>query len=234
MDSISPVQDVGQVPQAVRLALVEDNAGFRRQLVELIESQAGWQVVAECSSAQTALARVPAAAPDLVLLDVRLSPGSGVDLVAPLKTALPQVPILMLTVVEQPDIIVRAIRSGASGYLLKRDVPALVQSLREALKEQSPVMSPPIAQRLWQLAKAAEPKPSRTRFRLSPREWEVLVLAARGKQHGEICQELGIAMDTVKNHFRSIYEKTGGHSPIEVLVQLKDGRGLLDDAPHDP
>jgi len=188
---------------------MEDNAGFRRQLVELIHGRAGWRVVAECSSAQEALACVPLAVPNLILLDVRLSPGSGVDLVAPLKAALPQAPILMLTVVEEPDIIIRAIRSSSSGYILKRDVPTLIQSIEEALKGQSSVMSPPIAQRLWNLAKESQPKPSRATFRLSPREWEVLVLAARGKQHGEICKELGIATDTVKNHFRKIYDKTG-------------------------
>lgn len=231
MDRIPPTPGISRSPAETRLAVVEDHRGFRQQLVEVLQSRAGWRVVAECSDARDALEVVPPAAPDLVLLDVRLSPGSGVDLVAPLKAALPRAPILMLTVVEDPDVIVRAIRSGASGYILKRDVPGLIEAIGQSLSGQSPVMSPPIAQRLWNLAREAEPNPSRAMFRLSPREWEVLVLAARGKQHGEICQELGIAMDTVKNHFRRIYDKTGGHSPIEVLVRFRDGRGLLDAGP---
>ncbi len=228
MDRISQSDDSSRESPGVRIAVVEDHAGFRRRLVERIRGQAGWCVVAECSSARQVLEGVPKASPDLILLDVRLGESSGVELVAPLKEALPNAPILMLTVVEDSETIVAAIRAGASGYVLKRDEDTLVRSIQDVLAGRAPVMSPPIAQRLWSLAKEDEPKPARAKFRLSPREWEVLVLAARGKQHGEIARELGIAIDTVKNHFRRIYEKTGGRSPIEVLVRFQEGRGLLD------
>jgi len=71
--------------------------------------------------------------------------------------------------------------------------------------------------------------PSANEFGLSERQWEVLRLAARGKQHGEISLALGIAVNTVKNHFRNIYEKLGVTSLTDALVKMRGGRGLLDE-----
>lgn len=211
-----------------RLAVVEDRAEFRRILVEALNAHARWRVVAECSSAAQALADIPAVQPDLVLLDVLLPGTSGVEIIPHLKAKLPKVPIVMLTVVDSPDQIVRALEAGACGYILKGGSPAeLVTSVEDALAGGA-TMSPAVARRLveWFQQRQAVPKPDG--FGLSEREWEVLRLAARGKQHGEISAALGIAVNTVKNHFRHIYEKLGVGSLTEALIKLNAGRGLLD------
>jgi DNA-binding NarL/FixJ family response regulator len=211
-----------------RLAVVEDRAEFRGILVHALNTRPGWRVVAECSTAEHALAAIPAARPDLVLLDVLLPGVSGVEIIPQLRAKLPGVPIVMLTVVDSPNQIVRALEAGACGYILKGGLPdELVGGVEDVLAGGA-TMSPAVARRLveWFQRRQAEPKPDG--FGLTEREWEVLRLAARGKQHGEISTKLGIAVNTVKNHFRHIYEKLGVGSLTEALIKLNAGRGLLD------
>ena len=212
----------------VRLAVVEDGADFRRVLVEALNLHVGWRVVAECSSAAQAVQEVPPARPDLVLLDVRLPGPSGVELIPLLKSKLPKLPIVMLTVVDSPDQIVHALQSGACGYILKGGSSAeLIAGVEDALAGGA-TMSPAVARRLvdWFQQSQASARPAG--YGLTEREWEVLRLAARGRQHGEISSTLGIAVNTVKNHFRNIYDKLGVHTLTDALVKLNAGRGLLD------
>jgi two-component system, NarL family, response regulator LiaR len=211
-----------------RLAVVEDRAEYHRALVEVLNAHSGWRVVAECSSAGQALADITAVQPDLVLLDVLLPGTSGVEIIPQLRAGLPKAPIVMLTVVDSPDQIVHALEAGACGYILKGGSPdELVASVEDALAG-SATMSPAVARRLveWFQQRRATPKPDG--FGLTEREWEVLRLAARGKQHGEISTALSIAVNTVKNHCRNIYEKLGVHSLTDALIKLNAGRGLLD------
>jgi len=212
----------------VRIAVVEDRAEFRHALVSALNAHPGWHVVVECSTGVEALREIPTTTPDLVLLDLLLPGTSGIDLIPNLRARLPRVPIIMLTVVDSPDQIVRALEAGACGYILKGgSASELLTSVEEALAGGA-IMSPAVARRLvdWFQQRQTAPKPSE--FGLTEREWEVLRLAARGKQHGEISLALGIAVNTVKNHFRNMYEKLGVGSLTDALVKLNQGRGLLD------
>lgn len=213
----------------VRLALVEDGAKFRRQMIETLNGRADWRVVAACANAADALREIPAARPDLLLLDILLSRGSGIDLIQPLRARLPALQVVMLTVVEHAPDIVRAIRAGACGYILKKDATDLVQNVEEVLAGGAPVMSPSVARQLWKQAQGNPLNATREGTGLSPREWEILQLAARGRQQGEIAKALGISVHTVRTHFRHLYEKLGVTSPLEAVIKLNAGRGLLDD-----
>ena len=212
----------------VRIAVVEGCAEFRGVLVHLLKSRPGWCLVSECASATQALQEIPSSKPDLVVMDFLLPGTSGMDLIRGLKRALPRVTIVMLTVVDSPSEIVGALEAGACGYLLKggsaRD---LLFSLEEALTGGA-TMSPAVARRLisWFQQRQNVPKPEG--FRLTDREWAVLRLASRGKQQGEISMILAIAVNTVKNHFRNIYEKLDVHSLADALIKLNQGRDLLD------
>lgn len=212
----------------IRFAVVEDNPEFRRRLVDALNARTGWRVAAECASGPQALREIPDAHPDLVLLDILLPGTSGIDIVPQLKAKLAQVPIVMLTVVDSPDQIVRALEAGACGYILKGgSANELLASVEDVLAGGA-TMSPAVARRLvdWFQQRQAVRKPGD--FGLTEREWEVLRLAARGRQHGEISMALGIAVNTVKNHFRNMYEKLGVGSLTDALVKINRGRGLLD------
>lgn len=216
------------MPSDVRIAVVEDRAEFRQVLVNLLNSQDGWRVVAECENAAQAVQEIPRAKPNLVLLDLLLPGASGVAVIPKLKSAIPYLPIVMLTVVDDPDEIVRALQAGACGYILKGGSQSeLIDNVQEVLTGGA-TMSPAVARRLvnWFQQRQSPPKPEG--FNLTEREWEVLRLASRGKQHGEISMALGIAVNTVKNHFRNIYEKLDVHTLNDALIKLNQGRDLLD------
>lgn len=203
-----------------RLAIVEDASGVRAKLVETLDAHPGWRVVAACANAAQALREIPAAKPDLVLLDIMLPGGSGTDLLRPLRSALPQAHLIMLTVVEHAADIVRAIHAGACGYILKTDDADLVRDIEVVLAGGAPVISPSVARQLWKHAQAGPPPATQESSGLSPREWEILQLAARGKQQGEIAQALGISVNTVKTHLRRIYDKLGTGSVLESLHKI--------------
>jgi len=214
--------------QDVHIAVVEDRSEFRRLLIDRLNSRPGWKVVAECGSAVEALQAVPPARPELVLVDLLMPGESGIELIPKLKAALPRASLVVLTVVDSPEHIIRAIESGACGYILKGGSPEDVIGSVEDVLAGGAVMGPAVARRVveWFQHRQTVPKPSH--FGLTEREWEVLRMAARGKQQGEISHALGIALNTVKNHFRNIYEKLGVGSLTDALVKINDGRGLLD------
>lgn len=212
----------------VRIAVVEDRAEFRRALVTALNARAGWRVVAECADAAQAQRDIPGAHVNIVLLDLLLPGPSGIAAIPQLKKALPKVPIIMLTVVDSPEEIVSALEAGASGYILKGGAPSeLVASVEDVLAGGA-IMSPAVARRVVEYFQRRQPGSAPAEFGLTAREWEVLRLAARGRQHGEISQALGIAVNTVKNHFRNIYEKLGVSSLTDAIVKLRGGRDLLD------
>ncbi|MBN8249121.1 MAG: response regulator transcription factor [Verrucomicrobia bacterium] len=216
------------MPQEVRIAVVEDDAEVRRQIVVELHSRSGWNVVAECTAPGQAERQLPKARPDLVLLDIGLADGtSGLDLIAPLKTAIPGVVIVMLTVDGRPSALARAIRLGACGYLLKPDVAGLADAIQEVLDGGGPVMSPSVARHLWNLARTDLSGSRPSDHGLTAREWEILRQAAAGKQQGEIALALGISVNTVKIHRRRIYDKLGVDSVMTALLRLRGGDGLL-------
>jgi DNA-binding NarL/FixJ family response regulator len=212
----------------VRIALVEDAARVRRQIAAALNARPGWQVVAECADADQALRDIPRINPDLVLLDIVLPDGSGLDLIRPLKDMLPNVPIVMLTVVEDSREIARAIGLGARGYLIKQDGPNLVADIEDILAGRAPVMSPSVARQIWSLLEHLKSGAARRQSSLTPREREVLELASNGKQRGEIALALTISVNTVKRHFANIFEKLEVNSVADALLKLRHGRGFLD------
>ncbi|MCC6233915.1 MAG: response regulator transcription factor [Verrucomicrobiales bacterium] len=214
-------------PAEFRIALVEDDRRYLRVLEDTLHGRPGWRVVARCAGAAEALSLIPVSRPDLILFDLSLDGALRLDVVVELKRRLPQVPLVALTVEDQPAVIVRVIQSGASGYLLKSDDRELCSGVEDIRAGGAPVLSAAVARRLWEALRMSPP-PAMNPGVLTEREWQVLQLAARGKQHGEISAELGIAVNTVKNHFRHIYEKLGVGTLTEAVVKVRGGRGLLD------
>ncbi len=218
---------------AARLAVVEDSVAYRSSLVRTLNACPGWSVVAECAGAPEALSVVPPAKPDLVLLDIHLAGQSGIDIIPMLRARLPHGRIVMLTIEDRADLIIDALESGASGYILKGASMQHVQrSVQEAL-EGGAAMSPAVATRIiqWFHQRRSHPKPED--FGLSQRQWQVLQLAARGKQRGEIALALDIELNTVKNHLRSIFEKLDAHSINEALLRVRQGSSLLGESGAD-
>jgi len=190
----------------IRVALVEDHAGFRASLEALLNSAPACVCVGTFADAASALADLPARRPEVILMDLHLPGADGLACVRRLAARLPGVPIVMLTVEENSRLVFAALEAGASGYLVKGGAPELIlEAVEEAHRGGSP-MSSPIARLVVQ--SFHQPTGAVTEAaRLTKRELELLSCLARGWSSKEIALEFGLSIYTVHTHLRHIYEK---------------------------
>ena len=211
------------MPTLIQVAIVEDQREVREGPRFMLHTSPGFRCVAACGSAEEALRVLPAARPDVILMDLQLPGMSGIECIRRLRTTLPNVPIAMLTVFEDDDKIFEALKAGATGYLLKSTPPdKLVEAVRELHAGGSP-MSGQIARKvIRQLVEASPPRvPEAPPLPdLSTREREILDLLAKGHRYKEIADRLGISVDTVRTHVRHIYEKLEVHSRAEAMLRV--------------
>ena len=200
------------------IALVEDDANLRETLADIISSASDWRLVASYPDAETALAGMASACPEVVLMDIQLPGMSGIECVARLKAQLPGVQVLMVTVYDNNDRIFDALAAGASGYLLKRDAPAkLLECLDDLLAGGSP-MSSAIARKVVQHFQK-EPPAKNEDHNLTPREKQILELLVKGGLYKEIAWDLGIGVETVRTHLHNIYAKLHVRTRTEAVVK---------------
>ncbi len=216
----------------LRIAIIEDLPDFRHTLVDALGSVPQWEVVAECPDADHALRTLTGQRPDLVLLDLGLPGTSGLDAIRPLKAKLgSECAIVVLSRSQSGADIFQAIREGACSYLFKsmsRDT--LIQAIRDVAEGKAPLLGAAVSRRLMLWIQRDH---EADRHGLSDREWQILQLAARGKQGPEIAGLLEISNNTVKNHFRNIYTKLDVHSRADALIKIKGGGPLIDpDSPN--
>jgi DNA-binding NarL/FixJ family response regulator len=202
----------------VRVALVEDDNDLRLSMKCLLEKSSWLRVVADYADAESALADVARRKPDVVLMDVNLPKMNGVECVRQLKTLLPTVNILMLTVHDDNDSLFTSILAGADGYLLKDTVPSrLLTAIQEVRSGGSP-MTPQIARRVVQCFRKRDPVRAKVE-NLTPREMEVLEQLALGNRYKEISDKLGISLDGIRFHIRGVYNKLHVHSRTEAVLK---------------
>ncbi|MCX7824703.1 MAG: response regulator transcription factor [Verrucomicrobiae bacterium] len=203
----------------ITVAIVEDKAALRQDLADLINSRKGLRCIGAFATGEEALAALPKAPPDVVLMDINLPGMSGIDCTRELKARLPKTEIVMLTMFEDADKIFAALRAGASGYLLKRAAIAeLPEAIEQAHRGGSP-MTPQIARHVVQFFQSQSSQPANAEG-LTERERDLLSLLARGRQYKEIAEQLGISVDTVRSHIRRIYRKLHVHSRTEAAVKF--------------
>ena len=203
---------------SVKVVLVEDKPGVRDSWVKLINSLPGFMCVNTCVSGEEALRMIPTVNPDIVLMDIFLPRMSGIECTARLKLQLPKIQILMLTAVEDDELVFMALEAGADGYLLKRTKPEdLRAAMLDVLGGGAP-MSSEIARRVVESFRRAakSPKPA---VNLSAREEEVLILLSKGYSNKEIASQLSIGVETVGSHLKHIYEKMHVRSRAEAVAR---------------
>jgi DNA-binding NarL/FixJ family response regulator len=201
-----------------RVAIVEDDAGLRLQLLRIIESTPDLACVGAFHSAEEALQAIPKANPDVVLMDIQLPRMSGIQCVAELKRIAPELQFIMVTVYEDSDRIFKALKAGASGYLVKSGPPEqLVEAIRDVFSGGSP-MSSHIARKVVQHFHLLGPAPEAA-HNLSPREQQVLSLLASGYLYKEIGGRLNIGVETVRTYVKSICQKMHVRSRIEAVAK---------------
>ena len=202
------------------IAVVEDDQGLRQQLVEILKSAPDLDCLYAVSSAEEALVRIPKDPPDIILLDIKLPGMSGIECLPHLKKAVPATEILMLTVYEEAEDIFRALKAGASGYLLKSSPPeALFEAIREVCSGGTP-LSGHIARKMVRYFQAAG-QAERESEKLSSRELEVLELMAAGFINKEIGDKLNISLQTVKTYVKRIFIKMHARNRQEAVFKYR-------------
>jgi DNA-binding NarL/FixJ family response regulator len=205
----------------IKVAIVDDDAGVRTKLGHAVARFGGCACVGQYSSGEEAMVWLPAAAPDVVLMDINLLGMNGIECVRQIKLAHPVIEFIMLTVYEDTESVFNALAAGASGYLLKL---ATRQELLEAIQRVhaggSPMTSH-IARKVVQSFRHPAPMETETTA-LSPREQQVLEHLAKGFLYKEISGALGISYDTVHNHIRHIYEKLRVRSRTQAVTKYLD------------
>jgi two-component system NarL family response regulator len=216
-----PVTDGGtSEAEPIRVLVVDDQELFRRGITMLLTAEPGIEVVGEAGDGLEGAALAESTAPDVVLLDVRMPRRSGIEACIDIKQAVPSAKILMLTVSDEEADLYEAVKSGASGYLLKdSSIDEVAQAVRVVADGQS-LISPSMAAKLIdEFKQLARPEREQVPgLRLTDRELQVLRFVATGMNNREISKQLYISENTVKNHVRNILEKLQLHSRMEAVM----------------
>jgi len=209
-----------------RIAIVEDNKVIRESLAAYVHQDPELKCICTCGTAEEALEALPRHRPDVVLMDIQLPNLSGIECTAQLKQLLPEVRIIMVTVYGDPDLIFKALRAGACGYLLKRCTPEeLITAVREVQQGGAP-MSREIARKVISHFQdlSQPPQPAAEVENLSPREREILELLTQGFLDKEIADRLGVKHGTVRWHLQHVYEKLHVRSRTEAAIKFRSAQ----------
>ena len=204
---------------AISIVLADDHALMREGTRHILEQHPDFKVVGEAEDGRQALELIEHLKPDVAILDIRMPKLNGVEVVRGLKRCCPDTKALMLTAYDDDDYIFTLMEAGASGYLLKTaNSKQLADSVRNVYSGE-PVLDPAIAIKIAKLWTQRGTSRQGGAEQLSPRELEILDLAARGLRNKAIADRLGISIRTVEGHFNNIFAKLGVFSRIEAILE---------------
>jgi DNA-binding NarL/FixJ family response regulator len=203
----------------IKIAIVEDNDALRASLSGLFNRTEGMRCVASLSNLLNVSTEIGSALPDIILMDIGLPNISGIEGVRTIKMHFPAIQILMFTVFDDDDNIFDAIRTGASGYLLKKTPPdEIVQAVRDLSLGGAP-MTASIARRVIQSFQAA-PSTIVEDYRLTVREDEILHSLVEGMSYKKIADKHFLSISTIRTHICNIYHKLHVNSKAEAVARV--------------
>ena len=212
----------------IRVLLADDHSLFREGLATILAAQPDFEVVGEASDGLEVLVKARKLEPHLILMDVGMPGCDGVEATQRIKQEFPDVTIVMLTVRNESEKLFEAIKSGAQGYLLKSiRSQKLVALLRGAVQGEAAI-TPSMGGLMLEEFRRLSRQPRRTlpddSMALTPREQQVLSLAAEGASDKEIAQSLTVSIHTVKSHIRNILAKLHlNHRHEAATFALREG-----------
>ncbi len=202
----------------IRLLLADDHRMLREGLRRTLEEE-GLEVVGEAADGEEALRLAAKLRPDVVLMDVTMPVLDGVEATRQLHEHLPEIPVVILTMHADREVLARAIRAGAAGYLVKDcSTDEVVRTVRLAANGET-ALSPELAASMLAEAQRADTPAEELDPIISRREEEVLQLVADGLSTSEVAAKLYISIKTVKNHLASIYEKLDSRDRTQAVLR---------------
>jgi DNA-binding NarL/FixJ family response regulator len=231
---VSEVQASGAAGAPVALAVVDDDPMVRAALSMILGGDSGIRVVAEAGDGEEALSVVPASGAEVVLMDIRMPVRDGLSATQELLARHPGLKVIVLTTFDTDDMVLRALRIGAAGFLLKDTPPArLVEAIRTVAAGQ-PMLSPSVTAQLIAAVTrtdGADEAAERTQAAraaldgLTDRERVVADAVARGLSNAEIAAELYMGVPTVKTHVGRLFTKLGVENRVQVAILVHDAQG---------
>jgi DNA-binding NarL/FixJ family response regulator len=195
--------------------VADDHAIVREGLKRILEGQEGIEIAGEATNGHEVLERVRQGGFDILLLDLSMPGRSGIELIKQVKDECPKLRVLVLTMHEEDQYAVRAIRAGASGYLTKESAPGQLVSAIRRLAEGRFYISPNVAE---QLALDVQPRGDEAPHRhLSDREFEVFQLLVNGRSVSDIAAHLNLSVKTVSTHKTRILQKMSAASVADLV-----------------
>ena len=201
----------------VRVLVADDHTIVRDGLVGILRGDAGIQVVGEASDGAEALEKADKLRPDVILLDISMPRLNGLEAARRIREAVPTARILVLTMYEDEEYVLKMVRSGVSGYLLKESAASDLLAAIHALRAGQRYFGPQAQRALAESLEKELPLPEDPYGSLTDREREVFQLVVEGKTNAQIAELLCISPKTVDNHRTRLMEKLGLHSGAELV-----------------
>lgn len=201
----------------IRILLADDHPSLRAGLASILNAEPGLSVVAEAGSGRETLIKTSESSPDVLIVDLRMPDGDGIETIKQLISTNPQVRVLVLTTYDNEEDIFNALEAGARGYILK-------DTTREEIIEA--VRQVHAGNRFLPSAIASRLADRMIRPTLTPRELDVLRLVSRGRTNKEIAAAMFVSEETVKSHMKGLFQKLGVHDRAEAVATALQ-RGLL-------
>ena len=198
----------------IRILIADDHALLRQGIRNFLSLESDFEIIGEAADGEETIRRASELRPDILLLDINMPKGNGIEVATRLRETHPEIRILALTIHDDENYMMKMIQSGAAGYLLKDVEPSvMVQAIRRIYAGES-FVEPSLTKKLFHgITNREELRPSLPVHgplevdRLSAREIEVLQLIGRGMSNAEIARELFLSEKTVKNHLTNIFRK---------------------------
>lgn len=204
---------------SIRILLVDDHTLFRSGMRLLLQRNPEFEIVGEASDGAEGVKRARQLKPDVVLMDLNMPGLSGLEAMQIIVEDLPGTAVLMLTVSEQAEDLVNALKNGARGYLLKNvEAEYLNNAIKRAVAGEPVVAEAMTPKLVMQFRAGQNTGSSAEKEKLTPRERETVICLARGESNKEIARSLDVAESTVKIHVQNVLKKLGLSSRVQIAV----------------
>ncbi len=199
---------------SIRTLIYEDNDLLRESIIGMVGLNKELKLVGSFDNASRIQEQMEDTLPNLILMDIEMPGITGIEATKIARRILPEVAIIILTVFDDSENVLNAIKAGASGYLLKKHISGkLFDAIDEVMRGGAP-LSPAVARLVLQsMHKPADDNP----YKLTQREKEILLSLSQGNSYKMIAADFSISIDTVRTHIKKIYEKLHVHSQTEAV-----------------
>lgn len=207
--------------EAIRVLLADDHTLFRKGMATMLGQMPEIEVVGEAANGSEAVSLANDLVPDVILMDIKMPEQNGIDATRAILQENPHIGIILVTMFDDPESVFAGMRAGSRGYVLKEAEPEELRRIVEAAHRGEVMLCPVMARRVLDHF-AREPQQALRLLpyeQLSPRELQVLQLAADGLSNRDIAQRLVISEKTAKNHIANIFSKLNVNDRTQAVIQ---------------